>query len=211
MLKKFIIAPDGLYFFLITLVPTALFLYVFWPIGVALALLAAFVLAFFRNPRRVAPKEGKAFVSPADGKVMGVETVDGEDFVGDGATRVSIFLSVFNVHVNRVPVAGVVRHVGYRKGRFLPAYRKDASNFNERGTIHVEGDDGFRVVVHQVTGLIARRVVRWVKEGDRLERGERFGLIRFGSCTEVIVPAGASVCVKPGDKVKGAKTVLGRY
>lgn len=172
-------------------------------------LLAAFVAFFFRDPVRTIPADPLAAVSPADGTVLRIEPIENEEFIGGPATRVSIFLSVFNVHINRSPIAGVVRLRKFREGKMLPAYKSHASEENERNTIGIEGKAG-RVLVHQITGLIARRIVCRVDTGDELAKGQRYGLIKFGSCTELIVPASAEVLVREGDKVTGGETILAR-
>ncbi len=168
----------------------------------------AFVIFFFRDPDRIPPLDPALVVAPADGKVLRVDRVE-EPFVGGPAVRVSIFLSLFNVHVNRAPITGTILFQTYRRGRMLPAFRDHASDLNERNTLGLEGQ-GIRVVVHQITGALARRIVCWVKPGQRLRQGERFGLIRFGSCTEVILPAGVELLVQPGQAVRGGETPVAR-
>jgi phosphatidylserine decarboxylase len=167
-------------------------------------LLACFFLWFFRDPERAIPREAGAVVSPGDGKVTDVSTV----MVGDGKqTRLSIFLSVFNVHVNRSPIAGVVREVRYQRGQYLNAMNQASAELNEQNIVTVEGD-GQRVVFKQIAGLLARRIVFHPKVGDRLERGQRVGLIKFGSRVDVLLDASAHVNVKIGDRVKGGASVL---
>jgi phosphatidylserine decarboxylase len=163
-------------------------------------------LGFFRDPERTPPGLPRGVLAPADGKVMGIEEVD-DPFVGP-AVRMSIFLSPLDVHVNRAPVAGVVRDVQYAPGRFLAAYRPEASADNERCTVTLEGD-GTRVAVRQIAGVLARRIVCRVHPGDRLEAGERYGLIRFGSRTDLIVPRGTEVRVRVGDRARGGETIMG--
>jgi phosphatidylserine decarboxylase len=172
--------------------------------GVFPILLAAFFLWFFRDPERAIPQEEGAIVSPGDGKVTDVSTVR----VGNKQrTRISIFLSVFNVHVNRSPIAGVVRDVRYQRGKFLDARSKDCAEQNEQNIVTVEGD-GQIVVFKQIAGLLARRIVFYPKVGDRLERGQRVGLIKFGSRVDVLLDASARVSVQIGDVVKGGASVL---
>jgi phosphatidylserine decarboxylase len=167
-------------------------------------LLAFFFLWFFRDPERAIPQHAGAVVSPGDGKVTDVSTVT----VGSGRqTRLSIFLSVFNVHVNRSPIAGVVRDVRYQRGQFLNAMNTASADKNEQNIVTVEGD-GQTVVFKQIAGLLARRIVFYPKVGDRLERGQRVGLIKFGSRVDVVLDASAHVNVKIGDRVKGGATVL---
>jgi len=167
-------------------------------------LLAVFFLWFFRDPERTIPQDAGAVVSPGDGKVTDVSTV----MVGnEKQTRLSIFLSVFDVHVNRSPIAGVIRDVRYQRGQFLNAMNKASAELNEQNIVTVEGD-GQRVVFKQIAGLLARRIVFYPKVGDRLERGQRVGLIKFGSRVDVVLDASARVNVKIGDQVKGGASVL---
>src|ERR1700756_575062 len=167
-------------------------------------LLACFFLWFFRDPERAIPQEPDALVSPADGKVTDISTVE----VGqEKRLRVSIFLSVIDVHVNRSPIAGVVRDVRYQRGKFLDARSPDCADLNEQNIVTVEGD-GQIVVFKQIAGLLARRIVFHPKVGDRLIRGQRVGLIKFGSRTDVLFDAGARVNVKMGDRVKGGASIV---
>lgn len=162
-------------------------------------------LGFFRDPERQIPGVANGVLAPADGRVLGVEdAVDA--FVGP-ATRVSIFLSPFDVHVNRAPIAGLVVDVIYTPGRFRAAYDPDAGD-NERCAIRLQGD-GARVTVVQIAGVVARRIVCRVGAGDKLAAGERLGMIRFGSRTDCYVPRGTDVRVRPGDRVIGGVTVIG--
>jgi phosphatidylserine decarboxylase len=166
-------------------------------------LLAVFFLWFFRDPERAIPSDPGAVVSPGDGKVTDVSTVT----IGNRAlTRVSIFLSVFDVHVNRSPVAGVVRDVRYQRGRFLDARNPACAEQNEQNIVTVEGDE--KVVFKQIAGLLARRIVFYPRVGDRLERGQRVGLIKFGSRVDVLLDGSARMNVKIGDRVKGGASIL---
>jgi len=166
-------------------------------------LLAVFFLWFFRDPERAIPQDADAVVSPGDGKVTDVSTVT----VGNERhTRVSIFLSVFDVHVNRSPIAGVVRDVRYQRGRFLDARNPACAEQNEQNIVTVEGDE--KVVFKQIAGLLARRIVFTPKVGDRLERGQRVGLIKFGSRVDVLLDGSARMNVKVGDRVKGGASIL---
>jgi phosphatidylserine decarboxylase len=167
-------------------------------------LLAFFFLWFFRDPERAIPQEAGALVSPADGKVTDVSVINTES--GKQA-RISIFLSVFDVHVNRSPIAGVIRDVRYQRGKFLDARSPDCADQNEQNIVAVEGD-GKQVVFKQIAGLLARRIVFTPKVGDRLERGQRVGLIKFGSRTDVLFDADARLNVKVGDRVKGGASIL---
>jgi phosphatidylserine decarboxylase len=167
-------------------------------------LLAAFCLWFFRDPERVVPDTPGAIVSPGDGKVTDVSRI-----VVNGAERlrVSIFLNVFNVHVNRSPIGGVIRDVRYQKGKFLNAMGANSAEENEQNIVTVEGE-GQTVIFKQIAGLIARRIVFYQKIGDRVARGERVGLIKFGSRVDVVMDAGVQPAVKVGDHVKGASSIL---
>ena len=167
-------------------------------------LLAIFFLWFFRDPERAIPAEEGALVSPADGKVTDISPV----MVGsEKLWRISIFLSVFDVHVNRTPIAGVVRDIRYQRGKFLDARSPDCADQNEQNIVTVEGD-GQTVIFKQIAGLLARRIVFNPKVGDRLERGQRVGLIKFGSRTDVLFDGSARIDIKVGDRVKGGASVL---
>jgi phosphatidylserine decarboxylase len=167
-------------------------------------LLALFFLWFFRDPERTIPQEAGAVVSPGDGKVTEISAVA---IGGDKLTRLSIFLNVFNVHVNRSPIAGVIRDVRYQRGQYLNAMNKASAELNEQNIVTVEGD-GQTVIFKQIAGLLARRIVFDPKVGDRLERGQRVGLIKFGSRVDVLLDASAHINVKIGDHVKGGASVL---
>jgi phosphatidylserine decarboxylase len=196
---------DG-YFYALPLIAVAVLIgWLTYPaLAIIPVLLAAFFLWFFRDPERAIPAELGAVVSPGDGKVTDVAPVS----VGNQKQlRISIFLSVFNVHVNRSPIAGVVRDVSYQRGKFLDARSPDCAELNEQNAVTVEGD-GQRVVFKQIAGLLARRIVFNPKLGDRLERGQRVGLIKFGSRVDVLLDASARVSVKVGDHVRGGATVL---
>jgi phosphatidylserine decarboxylase len=167
-------------------------------------LLAFFFLWFFRDPERVIPQEAGAVVSPGDGKVTDVSAVD---VGGRQQTRISIFLSVFNVHVNRSPITGIIREVRYQRGKYLNAMNQTSAELNEQNIVTVEGE-GQTVVFKQIAGLLARRIVFNPKVGDRLERGQRVGLIKFGSRVDVVLDASARPNVKVGDRVEGGTSVL---
>ena len=170
--------------------------------------LAVFVAAFFRNPERSIPGDETTVVAPADGRVIAVGEVEVAD--GRKALRIGIFLSVFDVHVNRAPVAGRVVDIRRSGDAFLAAFNPDAEQRNVRVDLELETADSGRVVVSQITGLIARRIVCHPKVGDWLQRGDRYGLIRFGSRTDVLLPAGAEAVVRKGDRVRGGESVLAR-
>jgi phosphatidylserine decarboxylase len=175
-----------------------------WPYAVPVLLLAMFFLWFFRDPERQIPSVSGAVVSPGDGKVTEVASIQ------DGGVlrqRISIFLSVFDVHVNRSPIAGVIRDVRYQRGKFLNAMSSHSAEENEQNIVTVEGE-GRTVVFKQIAGLIARRIVFNFKVGDRIECGQRVGLIKFGSRVDVLLDRDATIQVKLGDRVKGGATVL---
>ena len=196
---------DG-YFYAVPLIAAAVLLgWLTQPAWAVLpCLLAFFFLWFFRDPERAIPQDQGAVVSPGDGKVTEVSTVT---IGNEKQTRVSIFLNVFNVHVNRSPIAGVIRDVRYQRGQYLNAMNKASAELNEQNIVTVEGD-GHRVIFKQIAGLLARRIVFYPKAGDRLERGQRVGLIKFGSRVDVVLDATALVNVKVGDHVKGGASVL---
>lgn len=172
--------------------------------AIAPLLLAVFFLWFFRDPERDVPQAAGAIVSPADGKVTEVSVVDLD---GEKRTRISIFLSVFDVHVNRSPISGVIREVHYRRGKFLNAMDAASASDNEQNIVSVDGD-GHSVVFKQIAGLLARRIVFHPKVGDRLERGQRVGLIKFGSRTDIFLDPAAEMQVKTGDRVRGGSSIL---
>ena len=169
----------------------------------------AFTLWFFRDPEREVCAEPGEVVSPADGTVLSVREVAEPRHMDGPAVCVRIYLSLFDVHVNRAPVAGEVVYRDYVPGAFAPAFTADVGDRNERAYISLQAGP-HRVLVVQIAGRVARRIVTWSRVGDRLAQAQRFGLIRFGSCTQLYLPAGSTVHVRPGDKVQGAQTVIGR-
>jgi phosphatidylserine decarboxylase len=175
-----------------------------WPFALPLLLLAVFFLWFFRDPNRLITTLPGAVVSPGDGKVTDVSAVK---FGETPLCRISIFLNVFDVHVNRSPIAGVIREVRYQRGKFLNAMGANSADENEQNIVTVEGD-GRTVIFKQIAGLIARRIVFNYKVGDRVERGQRVGLIKFGSRVDIMFDRDATIRVKVGDRVKGGETVL---
>jgi phosphatidylserine decarboxylase len=179
-----------------------------WPSGLLLVL-TLFVTWFFRNPERKTPENPSQIISPADGKVIRIEEVSGEEQPGLSQVKVSIFMNVFNVHVNRIPCAGQILDIRYKPGKFLSANLDKASALNERNTVVIRRDDGREVTTVQIAGLIARRIVCWMKVGMKVKKGERLGLIRFGSRVELFLPLGSPLLVKVGDKVKAGETPIG--
>lgn len=206
-----IIAYEGLPFIISSLILTILsaFFGFVW-LTVLFAAITVFTICFFRNPERNFRDEAKGVICPADGKVIRIEDVD-----VDGGTitgrfkKVSIFMNVFNVHVNRSPYKGTVETIAYHQGKFLSANLDKASAENERNEIMIRTEDGRMLWVVQIAGLIARRIVCWTHEGARIEKGERFGLIRFGSRVEVFLPPDSRIVVHLGDTVKAGQTTIG--
>ena len=178
-----------------------------WVAGYVVVALALFAAFFFRDPPRSGERGPLVYVSPADGEVVGVERVFEEEYLNGEALRVSVFLSLFDVHVQRSPVDGVVDYVSYRPGRFAPAWDEAATSENERTTIGINTGQT-RVMVRQIAGLVARRIVTYVGEGELVDQGERIGLIRFGSRVEAYLPPGARAAVRVGDRVRAGTTVL---
>ena len=180
------------------------------PVGGGLVLvLAAFVTYFFRDPERTIPPGGDLFLSPADGKIVSIEPhAQGPE--GAVGTRVSIFLSVLDVHINRAPISGTIVDIRYQPGKFAPAFRADAAVHNEQNILTLQAEQT-PVVVKQIAGILARRIVCWAKMGETLRAGERFGLIRFGSRVEVFIPAAFAVHAQPGQRVRGGETILASH
>lgn len=203
------IVKEGLPFVLGAGAPAVLAAGLGWT-GLALALgaVALFIAWFFRNPKRVAPPSLYAVVAPGDGKVIAVTEEYEPRFLKDQGIRISIFLNIFNVHVNRIPCQGTVEDVAYQPGTFVPADRPDATLRNEQNALMIRTAQGAKVLCVQVAGLIARRIVCWVSPGDRVACGERYGLIRFGSRMDMFLPAGTKVRVTVGMHVKGGETIL---
>jgi phosphatidylserine decarboxylase len=194
---------DGIYYGVALGAAGAFLGYFFHPgWGLPFFAVALFCIYFFRDPERIIPN-GPVAVSPADGKVVHVRSLEG------GRKRVSIFLNIFNVHVNRVPVAGRITGISYQPGRFVMAHREEASENNEQNTVTID-TGGTEVVTRQIAGLVARRIVCRKKAGDDVEKGERFGLIKFGSRVDVFLGPEWELAVKPGDKVRGGSSVLAR-
>jgi len=176
----------------------------FWAWSIPPVLLAAFFLWFFRDPRRTVPVGPGLIVSPGDGLVTETVTISTPD---GPRQRISIFLSVFNVHVNRSPIGGVIKAVRYRKGQYINAMNPDSAEHNERNVVTVSGE-GIEITFKQIAGLLARRIVFNLREGDIVTRGQRVGLIKFGSRVDVLLPADATLRVKVGHSVKGGSSVL---
>ncbi|NTW05826.1 MAG: phosphatidylserine decarboxylase family protein [Peptococcaceae bacterium] len=208
--ENFPIASAGWGYLLFLGIATAILFFIYWPLSTLTGVFFIFVAFFFRNPVRIIPPDKSLITSPADGVVMSVTSVDENLFIHGPVKKVNIFLSVFNVHINRSPIAGEVKYINYVAGKFLPAFKSHASEINERNYVGIESDR-YKVLVCQITGFIARRIVCYVNETTKLDKGQRFGLIKFGSCTEVFLPEETEIMVNPGDKVKGGETVIGRF
>ena len=178
-------------------------------IAVVPLVLACYFAYFFRNPDREVVQDTSLLYSPADGTVMDVSEFYDEEFLNAKAKKVTIFLSVFNVHVNRSPAEGTIKFQRYTVGEFLPAFNRKAAFENERFAMGIE-NGRMKILVIQIAGILARRIDNWVNLGNHLDQGEVYGMIKFGSCTELVVPEEVEILCKKGDKVKGGITVLGR-
>jgi len=165
---------------------------------------------FFRDPEREIPQNQHAVLSPADGRVVSVEKVEENEYLKGQAWKISVFLSVFNVHVNRMPVSGKIEYVTYKKGQFLAAFNKKASELNEQSVIGIQNEGG-KVLFKQIAGLIARRIIFHCKKGEEVIAGARFGMIRYGSRVDVFIPLSANIMVTRMQKVKGGITILGEF
>ena len=205
-----IIVKEGLHFIIPLGVATLIAFFTgFTWVTVLFLLLTLFVVWFFRNPERSSPDKPLQLISPADGKVIRIEETTSEGLSSGSFLKISIFMNVFNVHVNRIPYSGEVVAIRYKPGKFLSANLDKASALNERNTLMIRTAEGREIMTVQIAGLIARRIVCWVKEGAKVKKGERFGLIRFGSRVEVYLPLGSTLLVKVGDKVKAGETPIG--
>ncbi len=179
----------------------------YWPIALPFVVLGAFMAYFFRDPRRSAPTEKNVIVSPADGRVTRVRRLSPEDDASP--TVVSIFLSPLDVHINRAPIAGTITDVTYQHGKFLMATKEDSSLVNEQNALTIRNAN-VTVVCKQIAGVLARRIICWKRAGDEVTLGERFGLIKFSSRTDLIVPPDVEITVREGMRVRGGSTIIGR-
>ncbi len=207
------IARDGLPYILIPAVASLVLLALsywygqgFWYAALPFILVTAFMAYFFRDPKRDPPQDVAAVVAPADGKVTRVSAIADTP---DAPTLVSIFLSPLDVHINRAPIAGTVTNVSYTRGKFLMATDKNASLVNEQNALTIQGDK-ITVVCKQIAGILARRIICWKHAGEHVNLGERFGLIKFSSRTDVLLPVGVEVLVTEGMRVRGGVTIIGR-
>ena len=202
-----LIAREGWPFLALALALAALALWYSPAWSVPLWIVALFVLQFFRDPAREVPGDTKTIVSPADGRIVAVEKAR-DPFLDRDTIKVSVFMNVFNVHSNRSPVDGEVKQIWYRAGSFVNAALDKASTENERNALWIRADTGADIVCVQVAGLIARRILCYVKSADRLQRGQRYGFIRFGSRVDLYLPPNARIKAALGDKVYAARSVL---
>jgi phosphatidylserine decarboxylase len=197
-------AKEGIKFLFLFLLIAFLCLFSFKWLSIPFFLLSAFCIYFFRDPVRKTPEGKEYIVSPADGKVIEIEEIPEKNL-----KKISIFMSLFDVHVNRIPYDGKVKKITYKKGSFNPAH-KNSSSENEQNIIEMETDDGWDYKLVQVAGILARRIVCRIKEGDIVKKGEKFGLIMFGSRVDLYIPKNFLINVKKGEKVKGGETIIGK-
>lgn len=209
--NKLRIAREGIPFILTGIGLTCVFLILDLPVlAIPLAVLTSFIIFFFRDPERNLVNSEKAVLTPADGKIIAIERLtNGDNRFPDTAVKLSIFMSVFNAHINRIPVGGRISQLTYHPGKFFSANLDKASLHNENNMVLLETDNREKIVLVQVAGLIARRIVCWVKAGDYVKTGQRFGLIRFGSRLEVYLPPDSTITVRKGEKVKAGQTIIG--
>ncbi|MDA2919039.1 phosphatidylserine decarboxylase family protein [Desulfobacterota bacterium AH_259_B03_O07] len=209
-LKKAKIASEGLiYIGILALLAWISALIGFVPISIIFALLTLSIIYFFRDPDRMTTPDEYALVAPADGKIVDITKVNEEEFLDREMIRIGIFLSIWDVHVNRFPLSGTVLGTKYVKGKFGLAYRDEASRENEKLSTLIETKGKENVVVSQIAGILARRIVSYTKIGDNLGKGERFGMIMFGSRVDLFLPLNSEVTAKVGDHVKGGETIIG--
>ncbi|MGB7062472.1 MAG: phosphatidylserine decarboxylase family protein [Candidatus Zixiibacteriota bacterium] len=179
-------------------------------LAVVSLILSLFLIFFFRDPDREAPAEDNLILASADGRIISIKPFQSTDFVGGQGTLVSVFMSVFDVHVNRAPISGRVEYYKYNPGKFLPAFKNKASSENEQTELGIENTHG-RVIIKQIAGIIARRIVCKVRPGDKLSAGQRLGMIKFGSRVDHLLPENVEIRVKPGQKVRAGETVIGVF
>ncbi|MCH9024410.1 MAG: phosphatidylserine decarboxylase family protein [candidate division Zixibacteria bacterium] len=212
------IAKEGLPFVISSFILTS-FLFFSWYFSDNIWLLSAALFAtvltlymalFFRDPNREIPEGTDILVSPADGFVVGISEISDHHFLNAPAIQVSIFLTIFDVHINRIPISGVVEYVNYKTGKFLSAFKEEASEANEQSEVGLITESGIKIAFKQIAGLIARRIICKLKKGQSCATGERYGLIRFGSRADLILPLGTKIEIKKGQHVKGGVTIIGR-
>lgn len=197
---------DGIPFVLVPLLLAAVpFVFGYWVLSLPLIAIAGFMVFFFRDPHRSPPTEPGVVLAPADGRVTTIRKADDENH----ESLISIFLSPLDVHINRAPIAGDIMDISYKSGKFLMATREDSRLLNEQNTLTIQGN-GLTVRCTQIAGILARRIVCWKKKGDRVKSGERFGMIKFGSRTDLLLPPYVDVVVSEGMHVRGGETIVGR-
>lgn len=209
--NKLPVAREGLPF-IIAGVASAIIMGIFHLVFLTLviSMITLFIAYFFRDPERSPVGNERAVLTPADGKILSIDKLDkGDHNFKHSSIKISIFMSIFNAHINRIPIRGQVLDISYTPGKFFSANMDKASKYNEHNIITLETDDDKKIVFVQIAGLIARRIACWVKERDNVETGQRFGLIRFGSRLEVYLPANSEVTAQKGQKVKAGQTVIG--
>ena len=205
-----VIVSEGYKFIGAALVLAVIFGYFAHPYAaLPFVVLACYFAYFFRSPTRTIAENEHHILSPADGTVTEISSVGVDDFVGEPCNKIVIFMSVFNVHVNRSPINGEIKLQKYYCGRFRPAYKDEVGFENEHQLIGIDRGD-LRITVKQIAGILARRIVSWVTLDDRMKQGDIYGMIRFGSCLEIVMPERAQILVREGEKVQGGRTVLGR-
>ena len=209
--NKLPIAWEGIPFILIGIVLTSILFIFHWKLlAIPMAVATLFTIYFFRDPERTHLDNEKAIFTPADGTVLSIENLHNGDYrLKDKAIKISIFMSIFNAHINRIPIKGKIAQLSYHPGTFFSANRDKASVYNEHNIVTLETDNKKKIIFVQIAGIIARRIACWIKKGDYVETGQRFGLIRFGSRLEVYLPNNCEIKVKKGEKVKAGKTIIG--
>jgi phosphatidylserine decarboxylase len=205
------VAREGLPFIVSCLVLTALLFYGgLYFFATIMGILGFFIIYFFRDPERISDAPDNAILTPADGRVLNIRDIkDSDNPLREPAIKVSVFMSVFNVHINRAPMSGRISKIVYNPGRFFSANLDKASEQNENNKITLDTKKGGRVVFVQIAGLIARRIVCWINEHDYVKAGQRFGLIRFGSRLDIYLPAESRVIIQPKERVKAGETIIG--
>jgi phosphatidylserine decarboxylase len=211
------IAKDGYTTILITLVVCSLLTWAgyklnnwaTWPLYIFSLLLLGIILNFFRDPERTTPRENHLLIAPADGKVVLIKPVASAPYAGDSLTQVSIFLSPLDVHVNRIPLNGTIEYVKYYPGDYLVAWHEKSSELNERSEFGLLHSSGTKILFKQITGFLARRIVYRLKEGQKVNAGDRFGMMKFGSRMDILVPSNVKIHVKVGDRTVAGESILG--
>ena len=209
--NKLPIAWEGIPFIITGIGLTFIVIILNWDLlTIPLAVLTLFTIYFFRDPERTHVNDERAVFTPADGKVLSIENLHNGDYrLKDKAIKISIFMSILNAHINRVPIRGKIAQLSYHPGKFFSANRNKASLYNEHNIVTLETDNKKKIIFVQIAGLVARRIACWVKKGDYVETGQRFGLIRFGSRLEIYLPPDSEIKVKKGEKVKAGQTIIG--